>query len=124
MLPRLVNRSVLLSSVPVPENFVRQSIVIDSRETKHHFLLFSVLSHVVALSAEAQSSQSGFFPAIPEFLHLSTNSCTELTEHNFQFWSSCLKKMVQRLIEMACRHSGFDMEQKSHVPVNGVSVTS
>lgn len=101
VLPRLVNISVLLSSVPVPENFVRQSIVIDSRETQHHFLLFSVLSHVVALSPEAQSSQSFFFfPSIslsPEFLHLSTNSCTKLTENNFQFWSSHLKKMVQRL---------------------------
>lgn len=56
MLPRLVNRSVLLCSVPVPENFVRQSTVIDSRETKHHFLLFSVLSHVVALIPD-------FFPS-------------------------------------------------------------
>jgi len=81
-----------LSFVPVPENFVRQSTVIDSRETKHHFLLFSVWSHVVALSPEAQRSQSCFFPAIPEFLHLSTNSCTKLAENNFPFWSLHLKR--------------------------------
>lgn len=49
VLSRLVNISVLLCSLSVPENFVRQSTVIDSRETKHHFLLFSVSSHPVAL---------------------------------------------------------------------------
>lgn len=108
------------------KTFVRQSIVIDSGETKHRFFLFSVFSHVVALVKGTKQPVRLFFffpsnsriPVLLVYVQL-----YKITGSNFQFWPSWLKKIFQRLKETACDLNGIHIGHISHSPVDGVPAT-